>query len=208
MDVAEKLAVEAGAAAVTVRALSELTGVSNGAIYHAFGSRAGLVGRVWLRAAQQFLAVQRDAVDAALGGADSSGADKPGAAVEAVVVAADTPATFLLDQPVRGQFLLTVSRRELLGSDDLPTDLAAELNTLDTTLAELFITLSQAMWGRADPLAVSVIRDCVVELPTALLLRGRRLPEPDVRQRLTTAVRAVLTVPLPEPTPTRRSTDR
>ncbi|ROZ88763.1 helix-turn-helix domain-containing protein [Gordonia sp. OPL2] len=193
MDAAETLAVESGAAAVTVRALSESTAVSNGAIYHAFGSRAGLVGRVWLRAALQFLAMQREAVDAALG--DGT---QPGAATDAIVAAADTPAVFLLEHRVRGQFLLTVSRRELLGSDDLPEDLAADLRQLDDTLTELFIALSQAMWGRADKSALAVVRDCVVELPTALLLRGRRTPDRHVRQRLATAVRAVLTVPLPE----------
>ncbi len=156
---------------------------------------------MWLRAAQQFLTVQRDAVDAALAVSNSREA-----AVEAVIAAADTPAAFLLEFPVRGRFLLTVSRRELLGSEDIPADLAADLRSLDTTLIELFIRLSQALWSRADSSAVSVIRDCVVELPTALLLRGNRTPDPDVRERLATAVRAVLTLTPPEPR--QRSNDR
>lgn len=195
MDVAEDLAVTSGPGAVTVRALSTLTTVSNGAIYHAFGSRAGLLGRVWLRAATQFLAVQRNAVDAALTGGQGVG----GPAVEAVVAAADAPAAFLLESPARGRFLLNVSRRQLLGSDDLPDDLAEDLRALDTALARLFIELSQAMWRRADRDAVSVVKDCVVELPTALLLRGRREPDRAVRDRLAAAVRAVLALPLPEP---------
>ncbi len=177
--------------------------MSNGAIYHAFGSRAGLVGNVWLRAAEQFLAVQREVVDGALSG--SAGRE---AAVEAVVAAADTPARFLLDHPVRGRFLLTVSRHELLGSDDLPADLDRALRSLDSTLVKLFIDLSHAVWSRADAGAVSVIRDCVVELPTALLLRGNRTPEPDVRFRLAAAVRAVLSIPPPEPRHEQRSTDQ
>lgn len=192
MDAAERLAIEYGPAAVTVRALSEATSVSNGAIYHAFGSRAGLMGQVWLRAAQRFLALQHQAVDRALA-AGNSHAD----AIEAVVVAADTPAEFLLQQPASGRFLLTVPRRELLGSSEIPDDIAEQLRQLDQTLTELFVNLSRSVFDRADREAVAVIRDCVVQLPTALLLRGRRNPDPTMRQRLAAAVRAVLAVPLP-----------
>ncbi|MFI1235672.1 TetR/AcrR family transcriptional regulator [Nocardia salmonicida] len=197
MDAAEQLAVDSGPAAVTVRALSDVTSVSNGVIYHAFGSRTGLMGRVWLRAAQRFLTLQRESVDRALT-AGRSHED----AIEAVVAAADTPAEFLVQQPVSGRFLLTVPRRELLGSSEIPDDIAEELRRLDRTLAELFVKLSHGVFDRADREAVAVIRDCVVELPTALLLRGRRNPDPAVRQRLAAAVRAVLAQPLSTTTPT------
>jgi AcrR family transcriptional regulator len=192
MDVAEHMAVESGPSAVTVRALSDATSVSNGAIYHAFDSRAGLMGRVWLRAAQRFLTLQREAVDRAM---TTDPIREYG--VDAVVAAADAPAEFLAQQPVSGRFLLSVSRQELLGSNELPGEIAAELRQLDQTLTELFVDLARGVFDRADRDAVSVIRDCVVELPTALLLRGRRNPDPAVRQRLAAAVRAVLGVPLP-----------
>ncbi|MFC9873440.1 TetR/AcrR family transcriptional regulator [Nocardia salmonicida] len=197
LDAAEQLAVDSGPAAVTVRALSEVTSVSNGVIYHAFGSRAGLMGRVWLRAAQRFLTLQREAADRALIAGHSHEN-----AIEAVVAAADTPAEFLVRQPVSGRFLLTVPRRELLGSSEIPDDIAEDLRRLDQTLAELFVNLSRGVFDRADREAVAVIRDCVVELPTALLLRGRRNPDPAVRQRLAAAVRAVLAQPLSTTTPT------
>lgn len=196
MDAAERIAVDAGPAAVTVRALSEVTAVSNGAIYHAFGSRAGLMGRVWLRAAQRFLALQRQAVERA-----SAAGATPEHAIEAVVAAADTPAEFLLQQPLSGRFLLTVSREELLGAGELPGDIAEELRRLDRSLVELFVDSARRVFDRADHEAVAVIRDCVVELPTALLLRGRRDPDPAVRRRLAAAVRAVLAQPLPPPRP-------
>src|SRR4051794_33776350 len=88
LDAAEALAVRGGPKAVTVRAVSELSGISNGAIYHAFGSMGGLVGRAWARAARRFLALQRDLVDAA--------ADP----ISAVVAAADAPAVFSEQFPV------------------------------------------------------------------------------------------------------------
>ena len=194
LDAAERLAVDAGPSAVTVRAISELTAVSNGAIYHAFGSRAGLVGRVWLRAARRFLALQRDLVEAALD-ADPG----PAAAVDAVVAAADAPARFATDHPTAGQFLLTVDRAELLGAAELPENLAADLKDLDQQLADLFVRLSRTLWGRADRASVEVVRDCVVEIPTALLLRGRRTPDEFVRARIATCVRAVLELDPPPP---------
>ncbi|GAC58694.1 putative TetR family transcriptional regulator [Gordonia hirsuta DSM 44140 = NBRC 16056] len=199
LDAAEELAVTSGAAAVTVRALSESTSMSNGAIYHAFGSRAGLVGRAWLRAAQQFLAAQREAVDAARLNAGPAAPDS--AAVAAVIAAADAPAAFLLAEPVRGRFLLSVARDDLLGADELPAELADRLRALDAELTRLFVDLAQQLWGRGDRTAVAVIRDCIVELPTALLLRGDRSPDPPARHRLAAAVGAVLSVPLPPVSP-------
>ncbi|OWY81089.1 TetR/AcrR family transcriptional regulator [Rhodococcus sp. BUPNP1] len=196
MDAAEALAVESGPAAATVRALSEATSVSNGAIYHAFGSRAGLMGHVWLRAARRFLDLQRDAVDRTLATGSA-----PQNAVEAVVAAADAPAEYSIRYPVSGHFLLAVRRADVLGSGDVPNDVATQLNALDDALTALFVRLARGVWDRADREAVAVIRDCVVELPAALLLRGRRDPTPAVRDRLAAAVRAVLALTPPDPAP-------
>ena len=189
MDAAELLAVNSGPNAVTIRAISAITGMSNGALYHGFGSRAGLLGSVWLRAAERFLLVQREAVDRAL-------AESPSrkAAIEAVVVAADTPAMFLEQYPTCGRFLLTVRREELIGSSEIPLDVATQLRKLDKLLADLFAQLAQRLWGRDDRDATSVMRDCIVELPSALLLRGNRRTDHHARQRLSAAVRAVLQV--------------
>src|SRR6476620_7681680 len=120
LDAAERLAVEGGPSSVTLRAVAASTEMSNGAIYHAFGSRGGLVGRVWLRAAHRFLDLQQASVERAL----------ERGPVDAVVAAADTPAVFAEKFPQSSRFLLTVRRDELLGSD-VPEDVAAELSRLD-----------------------------------------------------------------------------
>jgi AcrR family transcriptional regulator len=182
LDAAEELAVNAGSAAVTIRALSEATSMSNGALYHAFGSRAGLLARAWVRAAQRFLALQRAAIDDAT-------------ADDAVVAAALCPAAFHDQNPTSAQFLLTVSREELLRSGEVPEGVAEELRQLDKALAAIFVQLARGMWDRQDRAAVAVIRDCVVHLPTALLLRENRTADPSARDRLAAAVRAVLTIP-------------
>ncbi|BBY45955.1 TetR/AcrR family transcriptional regulator [Mycolicibacterium celeriflavum] len=197
LDIAASLAVSSGVAAVTIRALSEATSVSNGALYHAFGSRAGLLGRAWLRAAEKFLVLQRDTVDLALNG-ENHPVDEA-TAVEAVVATALCPAVFLDQDPTSAQFLLTVSRDELLRSGEIPDDVAEKLSRLDEALTAIFIRLSRSLWDRKDKRAVELIRVCIVELPTALLLRGGRHGGAAARDRLAAAVCAVLTIPPAKP---------
>ena len=187
LDAVESLAVASGPAAVTIRAISAAVGVSNGALYHTFGSRSGLMGRAWLRAGRRFLAVQNDLVDKAL---STTG---PQAPVAAVVAAADAPAVFAKQYPDSSKVLLTVSREELLDSD-LPDDIAIELSDLDRLLVGLLIRLAVNLWDRKDSRAVDTITTCIVDLPTAILLRRDRLANPTARQHLRASVRAVLDV--------------
>lgn len=199
LDATERIAVQDGPAAVTVRAVSQATGVSNGAIYHAFGSRGGMVGRAWLRAAQRFLDMQRAAVDGAF---DAFDADESiaAAAVNAVVAAADTPAVFSERYPESSRLVLSVRREDVLGPD-VPEDVSRAMAAVDSVLVGLFIRLSQALWDREDGRAVQVIEDCIVGLPSGLLLRGRRPPDAATRSRLEAAVRAILSLDPPPASP-------
>ena len=76
LDAAEELLVDRGRASLTIRALAERSGASNGSIYHAFGSLETVAGAAWLRRAQRFLALQRSAVDDALASVDTQTEDK------------------------------------------------------------------------------------------------------------------------------------
>jgi len=178
LDAAEELAVVGGVKAVTIRAVSDRAGISNGAIYHAFGSRGGLVGRAWVRAARRFLALQRQAVDA------------EGDPIRAVVAAADVPAAFSERYPSSARLVLGTSREELIG--EAPPEVQAELGSLDTDLRDLLIRLSIAVWDRKDAASVAVIEDCVVGLPTGLMLRRPMPPTDATRRRLAAAVEAIL----------------
>ncbi|WP_306361869.1 TetR/AcrR family transcriptional regulator [Nocardia sp. CC227C] len=188
LDAAESLAASGGAAAVTIRAVAAATGVSNGAIYHTFGSRAELLGRTWIRAARRFLDMQSEAV-----AADGDG-------VEAVIAAAETPAVLAERFPHSSTLLLTVRRGDLLGGD-LPEPVRAELTGLDRALVELMKDLAVRLWDRKDARAVDAITLCLVDLPTAVLLHRDRLTDPTARDQLRAAVRAVLAV---GPAPTHR----
>ncbi len=187
LDAVERLAVQSGPAAVTIRAVGAAIGVSNGAVYHSFGSRAGLAGRAWLRAGHRFLDLQTQLIDAA------PDDDK-------VVAAADAPAAFAERYPHSSQLLLTVRRDELLGPET-PVEIAAQLRDLDRLLVASMIRLARALWDRKDAAAVDVITTCVVDLPTAILLKHNKIGDPQARERLRAAVRAVLAV---GPPPIRR----
>jgi AcrR family transcriptional regulator len=187
LDAVERLAVQSGPAAVTIRAIGDAIGVSNGAVYHTFGSRAGLVGRAWLRAGHRFLAAQTELIDAS-----------EGDAVAAVVAAAEAPAVFAEQHPHSSQLLLTVRRDELLGVET-PPELAAQLQDLDRLLVATMIRLARAVWDRRDAAAVDVITTCIVDLPTAILLQRNRIHDHGARRRLQAAVRAVLAVGAPPP---------
>jgi AcrR family transcriptional regulator len=192
LDAVESLAVTSGPAAVTIRAISAAVGVSNGALYHTFGSRAGLMGRAWLRAGHRFLAVQNMLVDQALTEAG------PRAPIAAVVAAADASAVFAEQYPDSSKLLWTVRRDELLDSD-LSDEIATELSDLDRLLVGLMIRLAVNVWDRKDARAVDAITTCIVDLPTAILLQRGRLANATAREHLRASVRAVLDVGPPPP---------
>ena len=180
LDAAESLAVSSGPAAVTIRAISAAVGVSNGAVYHTFGSRTGLLARAWLRAGQRFLAAQTALVDRALA------TPNPQAGAQAVLAAADTPAAFAEQYPNSCLMLLTVPREELF-DPDLPDEIATEIRDLEATLVGLMIRLAVAVWDRKDAAAVDTITMCIVDLPTAILLRRNRLRSKTAREQLRAA---------------------
>lgn len=181
LDAVETLAARSGPAAVTIRAIGEATGASNGAVYHGFGSRAGLVAAAWLRAARRFLAVQGELVDAV---------SDP---LEAVVAAADAPVAFAQRHPDACKLLFAI-RRDELPDDDLSPELAERFRGADAELVGLLIGLAEALWQRRDAAAVDTITTCVVDLPTAIVLSRNRLGCNIARAHLHAAVRAVLSV--------------
>ncbi|ART67468.1 TetR family transcriptional regulator [Mycobacterium dioxanotrophicus] len=181
LDAVESLAVTSGLSSVTIRAVSSAVGVSNGALYHQFGSRGGLLARAWVRAGRRFLDLQRELVDAA-----SSGTD-------AIVAAAQTPAVFAEDHPASARLVLLFPPHEI-AAVGLPDELAEELDSLQKHLLTLMIELAEAAWGRRDRAAVDTVTTCIVDLPTAVLLHRDRLGDPTALRHLRAAVQAVLEI--------------
>ncbi|GAA3316099.1 hypothetical protein GCM10020219_034110 [Nonomuraea dietziae] len=162
LDTAERLVAGSGPDGVTIRGLAAATGMSNGAIYHSFESLPALLGRVWLRAANDFLDLQSTLVQQAL----NTGGQPATAMVEAVVAAADAPAVFALRRPAAARMLMGVRREQLLGPD-LPDQLAADLFALDRRLLAL---LSHLIQGKLTPAAA-----------IASMATGHRFSAPEAR---------------------------
>ena len=183
LDAAEEIVVAEGRRQLTVRALAQRAGASNGSIYHAFGSVETVVASAWLRRAERFLALQRAAVEAELA------VPGPDAGRRAVLAAADTPAR-LADEDLRAARLLTSLTRDEVLTDSVAAPVAARLRALDGELRGIFRLLADALG--ADALGTVTI--CVVRLPAALLfpeIRAGRV-RPLTRRQLAAAVGAVL----------------
>lgn len=192
LDAAELLFAEGGSGALTIRALAERTGAPSGSLYHAFGSRNELLGRMWLRAANRFLDLQRTAVSEHLG--EGVSYDD---AVAATVAAASTPAVLAAQSPATAKLLLE-HRREAIVDEGLPEPLTTELLALDDQLLQIMRTLASALFGRRDRRAIETVTACIVDLPTALLSsRHKRAIDP--LTILEAAVRGVLTSAASDP---------
>lgn len=193
LDAAERIVVEGGREALTVRALTRRTGASNGAIYHAFGRVEAVAAHAWLRRARRFLEFQREHVARARGGA------APGRrGVAAVVAAADAVAAFGVEDPLAAALLTRIDRDSLL-ADEVYDGLADRLRALDAEVAGVMRELAEGLWGRWDGETAAVMRTCLVRLPAALVFPSLRRGRVDPRDRdhLRAAVGAVLALPLP-----------
>ncbi len=193
---ARALWIESGAAGVTIRALSAASGASNGAVYHAFGSRDGVLARVWAVEADDFLRFQRQRADEALHGPDP---------VSALVAAALAPADYAVADRDSARLLLSADADEL-DTPALDDDGSRRLHRLRNELGRLHIDLARALWGRRDHAAVTAVRHCVVSLPGTLLLKADDITDPLARHVLEHAVRGVAAAPPPGPEP--RTADR
>ena len=104
LDSTENLVAQDGIEAVTIRALTKATGVSNGAIYRTFESRGGLLGRVWIRAEQRFLGQLTGFVEEATA--------RPGSEpLDPVYAAAETSLLYPELYPGSAACLMTVHRQ-------------------------------------------------------------------------------------------------
>ncbi|WP_148613686.1 TetR/AcrR family transcriptional regulator [Nocardioides rubriscoriae] len=193
LDHARTLWVEQGLAGVTIRALSAASGASNGAIYNAFGSRDNLLVRVWVREAEGFLAFQVESVEAALALGDPR---------SAVVAAALAPSDYSRREPAGSRLLLTVAVDDLAAAGaDVGDAERRQVRQLRRRLDDLIVRLADEVWHSRRPPATTMVKACVVDLPSALLPVGDHLTDPLARTTLERAVRGVLADPPSDPQP-------
>lgn len=188
LDHARALWVADGMAAVTIRALSERSGVSNGSIYHHFSSRNHLLAEVWAKEASRFRAYQREQIEAARAG---------GTAEDAAVAAALTTGGYA-DVEGAAVRVLMASRPDVLTPDGLPDQLAKELRRHRASAAALIADLAEEVWGRSDETARRLMRHCVVDIPARIFMSSKVPNDPIARYAIEHAVRGVLAAGPPE----------
>lgn len=202
-DAAEALVARDGIEALTIRALTKATGISNGAIYRTFESRGGLLGRVWMRAERRFL----DLLTNLVGDANTRSRNP----LDAVYAAAETSLLYPELYPASAALLLTVRRQDVV-THPMPREIAEQLRALHRELAAVMAQLAAGLWGRSDSGAVDLVAACIIELPKWIAMRGEQYSSPILRAYLRAAVRSVLEVGPPpvgvgcetEPTPARQ----
>lgn len=198
LDHARALWVADGVGGVTTRALSARARVSNGAIYHRFGSRDHLLAAVWAREAAAFRAFQHAQFREARGA---------GSAADAIIASALTTGAYA-QLPGAAPQVLLATQGESFGGSGVPDEVRAQLREHRAELAPLLAALADDLWERHDEVACRVIRICLVDIPARIFLSSRTPNDPLARYAIEHAVRGLLTAgppALPAPAPGPRS---
>ena len=181
LDAARDLVLRAGARAVTLNAIVEVSGAPKGSIYHRFGSVDELLAAMWIRAVKR----SQDEFIQALEEPDP---------IDAAIAAALSIHDFAQRHPADAGLLASLRREDLIENVSTPR-LRDELARLNRPLQKEIAELARRLFGEAtaDKLEQTVL--AVVDLPLGAtrrhLIAGATLP-PQLRVQLAAAVRAAV----------------
>jgi AcrR family transcriptional regulator len=181
LDAARDLLLESGAGNATIEAIADLSGAPTGSIYHRFGSRDGLLTRLWMRAVYRSQA----SFLAALEHEDPH---------TAALAAAQSILDFCEQEPADARLLVSFRREDLIRT--APSEqLADELEELNRPVEAAVVALARRLYGRATRAALNRTLLAVFDLPYGAvrryLITGTQLPA-ELRGDLARAVNAVL----------------
>ena len=181
LDAARDLLLERGSASATVEAIADVSGAPTGSIYHRFGSRDGLLTRLWIRAVYRSQA----SFLAALEHEDPR---------TAALAAAQSILEFCEQEPADARLLVSFRRDDLILT--APSgELADELEELNRPVQAAVVTLARRLYGRSTKAALNRTMLAVFDLPYGAvrryLLTGSKIPA-GLRDDLARAVEAVL----------------
>jgi AcrR family transcriptional regulator len=181
LDAARDLLLESGSSNATIEAIADLSGAPTGSIYHRFGSRDGLLTRLWMRAVYRSQASFLAALEH----------ENPSTAA---LAAAQSILEFCEQEPADARLLVSFRREDLIRT--APNgELAQELEELNRPVEAAVVALARRLYGRATRAAVNRTLLAVFDLPYGAvrryLITGSTLP-PELRGDLARAVNAVL----------------
>jgi AcrR family transcriptional regulator len=181
LDAARDLLIEGGSASATVEAIADVSGAPTGSIYHRFGSRDGLLTRLWIRAVYRSQASFLAALEN----------EDPHAAA---LAAADSILKFCEEEPADARLLVSFRREDLIRT--APSgQLADELEELNRPVEAAVVALARRLYGRPTRAALNRTLLAVFDLPYGAvrryLITGTKVPA-GLRGDLGRAVEAVL----------------
>lgn len=184
LDAAESLGERAGIEAVTLRAVTTVTGTPMAEIYRRYGSREKLIGQAWLRAARRFVGLLATLVDRA---------HASGTTLDQVLAAAETSLVYPQRYPRSAGLLRALSSQKLLNLA-VPEEIIDQLHSVEHEFTEVVTRLSVELWDRKDAAAVGLISACVLELPEHILTGRRHHSASVVRRYLRAAIQGIVEV--------------
>jgi AcrR family transcriptional regulator len=181
LDAARDLLLERGSASATVEAIADVSGAPTGSIYHRFGSRDGLLTRLWIRAVYRSQASFLAALEH----------EDPRAAA---LAAAQSILQFCQQEPADARLLVSFRREDLIRT--APSgQLADELEELNRPVQAAVVALARRLYGRPTQAALNRTLLAVFDLPYGAvrryLITGTKIPA-GLRDDLARAVKAVL----------------
>lgn len=181
LDAARDLLLARGSGSATIEAIADVSGASTGSIYHRFGSRDGLLTRLWIRAVYRSQASFLAALEK----------DDPRAAA---LAAAQSILEFCEQEPADARLLVSFRREDLIRTAP-SAQLADELEELNRPIEAAVVTLARRLYGRPTRGALNRTLLAVFDLPYGAarrhLIAGTKLPA-GLRHDLARAVQAVL----------------
>lgn len=177
-----------GIRGVTIRALSERSGVSNGSIYYHFSSRNHILSQVWADEAAKFRAYQQQQIDAAR---------SRGTAEDAVVAGALATGSYAHVEGAAVRVLLA-SRPDAATPEGVPEPVLQELRRHVTIADTMIADLAADVWGRTDAPARRLMRICLVDIPARIFMTAERPDDPVALHAIEHAVRGLLAAGPPD----------
>ena len=132
----------AGHGSIRLQDVVTATGVSVGSLYHRYGSREALLARTWIDAVQAFQEQFLQALDSA---ADDAGEQ-----------AAMATSRFCRSAPARARVLVCCRRAELL-SQDLPRELADQIDVINDRARERVLQFADTRGYRVDACQLGLV---------------------------------------------------
>jgi AcrR family transcriptional regulator len=184
LDAARDLLLERGSGSATVEAISGLSGAPTGSIYHRFGSRDGLLTRLWIRAVCRSQASFLTALEHE---------DPRIAALNGAISIVD----FCEESPADARLLVSFRHEDLVRITP-SGDLATELEQLNRPVERAVVDLARGLYGRPTRKALDRTLLAVFDLPYGAarryVIEGRKLPA-GLRDDVARAVTAVIDKP-------------